>query len=229
MDDLSPTARAALRRYHAAAGLEEPARERVWQAIEGSIAQEPIPLRRRGRVAAGVAVIVALAATVVFAVCDVRGRLGESRRAEVDAAAFEAKAKAERAARLVAPAASAGAKREAVVEDVVVPRPQRRGGTRPTETATVERGLAAEMEWLRAARAAIDGGDAEAALRALDGHAREFVAGQMLEDRKRLRIEALCLLGRGDEARAEIAAFLREHPGSTYTGRVRGLCPAPEF
>lgn len=222
MDDLSPTARAALRRYHAAAGLEEAARERVWQAIEGSIAAEP-RARGRGRVVAIGAAIVGLAATVVFAVCDVRGRLADSRRAEVDAAAFATEQKQEEvAARRVAPAVVPVVSSEAPVEP---PRPQRRAVT-AAATKEEERGLAAEMAWLREARAAIDGGDPEAALRALAGHAQEFKnSGQMLEDRERLRIEALCRLGRGEEARAEIAAFLREHPGSTHAARVRGLCP----
>ncbi|HEY0135700.1 MAG TPA: hypothetical protein VGB85_16565 [Nannocystis sp.] len=77
---------------------------------------------------------------------------------------------------------------------------------------------------MRQARAAIDAGAPEAALRALDKHAQEFAAGQMLEDRLRLRIEATCAVGRAEQARAQADEFLRDHPGSPHAARVRELC-----
>ncbi|MFY0534707.1 hypothetical protein [Nannocystis pusilla] len=86
-------------------------------------------------------------------------------------------------------------------------------------------GLAAEMELLRRARATLDGGDAGAALQDLAAHERAFAAGQMLQDRLLLRMEALCALGKGRQARAEAAVFLRTYPGSTHTARVQTICP----
>lgn len=86
-------------------------------------------------------------------------------------------------------------------------------------------GLAAELELLRRARATLDGGDAGAALQDLAAHERAFAAGQMLQDRLLLRMEALCALGKGRQARAEAAVFLRTYPGSTHTARVQTICP----
>ncbi|MBA3545749.1 MAG: hypothetical protein H0T76_04630, partial [Nannocystis sp.] len=94
--------------------------------------------------------------------------------------------------------------------------------------APAEPGLAAEVALLRQARAALDDNDPEAALRALGEHANDFRTGQMLQDRQRLRIEALCALGHHEAARAEAETFLRTYPDSTHTARVRTLCRDPQ-
>lgn len=240
MDELSPIAREALRRYHTAAGLDPAARARVWRDIDASLACEPpraAPVRRL--VAASL--LTALAAALVFAVCDVRGRLGETRRADSGAAVYEVSPATDRPAEPRVPAAIEAAP-PVVAPPVVAPplvapplaapgpalrpsRPPEGGSAGASDGApAAEPDLAAEVALMRQARAALDRGDPDAALRVLAEHAQDFAAGQMKEDRLRLRIEALCALGRRDRARAEADAFLRDHPGSTHTARVRGLC-----
>jgi hypothetical protein len=218
MDDLGRDAREALRRYHAGAALDPTAHARVWQRIEQSMERdEAAPARRGSGRFIIVPILVGLAAGIL-AICDVRGRLEESRR--VDAAVYQAAPGSVETLRPRAPAAPAS-----VVHEPAPPpaRPSRRIGAPPV-TSPGDRGLAAEVAYMRQARAAIDAGDPGAALRALDEHAREFAAGQMLEDRLRLRIEATCALGREEQARAQADEFLRDHPGSPHAARVRELC-----
>lgn len=237
MDELSPIAREALRTYHSAAGLDPAARARVWREIDVSLACEPRRIGwRRERVVAA-SIVTALAAALVFVVCDVRGRLGDTRRADSGAAVYEVAPGSERpvergtaAAVEEAPAVEARPVTPAVEAPrpaMRASRPSREGGGTSTG-ASVEPDLAAEVALMRQARAALDRGDPEAALRVLAEHAQGFAAGQMKEDRLRLRIEALCALGQRERARAEADAFLRDHPGSTHTARVRGLCREDE-
>lgn len=222
MDDLSPSARAALRTYQAAAGLGPAAHARVQQRLDESLdALEAPPVARRRPIAV-ISLITAIAAAALFAVCDLRQALTESRRVDAGAASHDAPPAPPHTADVQAPARTPAASPPA--SPPATPRPPRVPAHTPTPA---ERGLAAEVAYMREARAALDRGDPASALHPLDAHAQEFPAGQMLEDRERLRIEALCALGRGDEARAEIDAFLRDHPSSTHTARVRGLCPGP--
>lgn len=234
MDELSDTARAALRRYHDAAGLAAAARTRVWRDIEESLACRPIDLERRRsdrrrHVVAG-ALVTALAAAVLFAVCDLRGRLAGPPRSDADAAVYESPPATPRAAEPRAPETVTTSVdiAPASVDSPATPvraQPRRREATNVGTTEGAD--LAAEVALMRKARGALDDGDPAAALGALADHAERFAAGQMREDRLRLRVEALCALGRGEQARAEADAFLRDHPGSTHTARVRSLCREP--
>lgn len=88
-------------------------------------------------------------------------------------------------------------------------------------------GLAAEAEALARAQAAIQGGEAEAALVELAGYARRFPQGALHEEHDALRAIALCAAGRSREGRGEAQAFLRARPGSALAERVRGACLAP--
>lgn len=225
MDELSPTAREALRRYHSAGGLGPAARVRVWRDIEETLLVEPPRAASRRRPIVAASLITALAAGLLFALCDVRGRLGDARRVDSGAAVYEAAPTTDRPAELRAPPAieppppadPQPAAPEPASRPTRPPRPS--DGVRPAEPD-----LAAEVALMRQARAALDRGEPDLALRVLGEHEQRFAAGQMTEDRLRLRIEALCALGRRDLARADADAFLREHPGSTHTARVRGLC-----
>ena len=46
----------------------------------------------------------------------------------------------------------------------------------------------------------------------------------LVEERKALRIQALCAAGKAPQGRAERAAFLRDHAGSAHADRVRAAC-----
>ncbi len=221
MEAPSERARAALRRYHDAAALTPAARDRIWHDLEASLASgatiddaPPARPRRRARVAIA-AVITTLAAAMTIAVCDQRMRPGEAARRGDGAAIYAATPGESQATSRRAPGP------ETVPAPITGPPPP---PTRPRRAASGAEDLAAEVALLRRARAALDDGDPDAALRILGEHAREFPGGQMQEDRQRLRVEALCALGRGEQARAEADAFLQQYPGSTHGARVRNLC-----
>jgi len=61
--------------------------------------------------------------------------------------------------------------------------------------------LAAELALVSKAKQQLRSGRAADALRVLDEHARRFASGQLGAERDELRVEALCQLGRDDEAR----------------------------
>ena len=82
----------------------------------------------------------------------------------------------------------------------------------------------AEAAILRNADAALKRGDAQGALALVDQHARQFPNGILAEERDAERVVVLCALGRTDEARAAGAAFLRAHPRSPQTSRIRASC-----
>lgn len=85
--------------------------------------------------------------------------------------------------------------------------------------------LEAENRLLREAHGALQKGDADKALALLDERAEGNAGGQLREERAAARVLALCKAGRGAEARARAAEFLRANPRSPHADRVRGACP----
>lgn len=75
-------------------------------------------------------------------------------------------------------------------------------------------GLTAERELLAIARTAVARGQGDAALSALDRHARQFPRGRLAEERESLRIQALIAAGRKDEAKDRAKDFGQRFPGS---------------
>lgn len=100
-------------------------------------------------------------------------------------------------------------------------RPSASAGDAPPRDPLVD-----ETQELREAHGALQSGDPQKALKLLDEQATTYAGGQLREEREAARVLALCKLGKQDEARAKIADFLRDHPGSPLEGRVRGGCPA---
>ncbi len=94
----------------------------------------------------------------------------------------------------------------------------------PTLEARTDR-LRAEMALIAAARAALQRGQPAQALRSLQQHAESFAQGQMVEDRRALRVEALCALGKPRQANAEVRTFVEAFPASAHIARLRALCP----
>ncbi|MEC7524887.1 MAG: hypothetical protein VYE22_33715 [Myxococcota bacterium] len=92
------------------------------------------------------------------------------------------------------------------------------------EAAPSASSLAAEVALLRRAQAAINQGDADAALRILAEHASQHPSGVMAAEREAARVVALCRAGREAEARAASARFLRAHPQSPLRARVQSAC-----
>lgn len=96
----------------------------------------------------------------------------------------------------------------------------------PSAPPAADATLHAELALLRPARKALRNGDHARALRLFDDHARSFPRSVLAPERNLGRIEALCGLGRRQDAKRAIDAFGREHPGSPLSKRVRDACPA---
>lgn len=220
MQELDPAARELLRRYRANVGLNPPARTRVSQRLDASLAavQEPITRPRRRRIAITVALFASFAA-VLIAICDLRARLAAT-GSDGPAAPY-----------VMPPPATRPVVPRAVVDDA--PPPQVLpvvGGVESSPRRSTPRatsGLAAELELLRRAQAALDGGDPGGALRLLGEHVQSFADGQLQQDRDLLRIEALCARGDTRAAQARAGDFLRAFPGSTHAAMVRTICAGP--
>jgi hypothetical protein len=82
--------------------------------------------------------------------------------------------------------------------------------------------LREEIELLAEVTRALDRGDGAAALARLDGHVS--ADRQLLAERQAARIKALCLLGRGREARVAAVDFLRAHPTSVQREGIERSC-----
>lgn len=83
--------------------------------------------------------------------------------------------------------------------------------------------LRRERQLLDIARTAVARKDGTAALDAVGRHARDFPQGRLTEEREALRVQALLLLGRKDEARKRAEDFKDEHPESLM---LPGIAPA---
>ena len=81
--------------------------------------------------------------------------------------------------------------------------------------------LAAERTLLETARTALTRGNASEALDALSRHERLFAHGELAEERESLRVQALLLAGRREEARAAAQRFEAKYPKSLSIAAVR--------
>jgi len=242
MDEQSTTASDLVRAYRRRT-LDDGARARIEARLAASIAAPapvvgPAPPSRSRILLAGV-VALAAAAALVLAL----RRWGESsieRPAPSDRgqAPYEHREDADPQPVLdsdPAPAAAVdtGAEVVATTSSAPVaappatsrPAPRSPGKTDATVTTGEDTSLSAELAIVRRVRAALERDDATAALAAIAEHERRFATGQLVEERKSLRVEALCRAGKPAQARAEATTFLREHPGSAHADRVRAACP----
>lgn len=91
----------------------------------------------------------------------------------------------------------------------------------PTDT------LAAEAALLGQARRALNEGDPASARAILSRHASEFPDGRLAIDRRAVWVRMLCAAGEPAQARRELQALLREHPGAPAAVAVRDVCAVP--
>jgi outer membrane protein assembly factor BamD (BamD/ComL family) len=87
--------------------------------------------------------------------------------------------------------------------------------------ATRDLDLARERSLLGTARTALAKRDGAGALAALDRHAREFADGRLAEERESLRVQALVLQGKREQAEQQADAFQKKYPTSLLKGAVR--------
>lgn len=84
--------------------------------------------------------------------------------------------------------------------------------------------LARENTLLRSAAKAASAKRFGEALDATNQHATEFPRSPMTDLRQALRIESLCGLGKTQQARGEIHAFVTANPGAPMVGRINRAC-----
>jgi hypothetical protein len=86
--------------------------------------------------------------------------------------------------------------------------------------------LAEELALIKRAQASMRSGDAAGALTLLDQHQHRFPRGALGPERSALRIQALCALGRGAEARTLFQRLEAASPSSPHLGSLKRSCPA---
>lgn len=85
-------------------------------------------------------------------------------------------------------------------------------------------GLSEEVALLSRAETELHAGRPAKALVALAEHQRKFPRGALAEERTAARIQALCALGRNDEANAQLRQLLHISPNSALEERARQAC-----
>jgi len=99
--------------------------------------------------------------------------------------------------------------------------------SRPVELQKAPRsrdGLAEEVVLLSRAQTELRAGRPANALLALNEHQRKFPRGTLAEERTAARIQALCALGRTDEANAQLKQLASISPNSAHQERARQAC-----
>jgi hypothetical protein len=209
MSELSPETRALLASLASSHDPPPEAAARVRAKVEARVASPPAPQRWPWIV--GVSAVLLIAAALL------------ARRPPPQVAPTVPPA------RLATPA-PAEVVREVPVAPVAAPTDA--PVATPTATPTVARprrvetgdDLAGELLLIQRAQRALARGDGEAALEALDEHARVHPHGRLVEERQAARVLGLCAVGRADEARAAATRFLARYPASAQAARVRGAC-----
>jgi hypothetical protein len=87
--------------------------------------------------------------------------------------------------------------------------------------------LMVERELLQQASDALNQGDPNGALAALNRHAQLFPDGVLAEEREAERIVVLCTLGRPSEAKTAADHFVARYPRSPSIVRIRSSCAGP--
>jgi hypothetical protein len=87
--------------------------------------------------------------------------------------------------------------------------------------------FADEAQLLQRIYAALKRDDPRAALRLVGEHRRRFPAGQLVQERLAVEVEALCRSNQTSRGRSKAAAFEAAYPGSTHLARVRTACDRP--
>lgn len=243
MDEPSPTACDVLAAYRRRRTLDDDAQARVQARLAVSIATHASAVRRESRRRIVIAGLVALAAAAAI-VLAVRGMRSQPVVAERDdrgqapyqhigddhgAAVDDATPPPSDASRSLPAPASPPAVAPAPVVTATTgdgePRRDTASAEPPADAASGDASLAEELVLVRRIRSALALANTDAALAAIAEHERRFASGQLLEERKALRIEALCAADKAPQARAERATFLRDHAGSAHADRVRSACP----
>jgi hypothetical protein len=96
----------------------------------------------------------------------------------------------------------------------------------PANAAVIDDALREELALIARANTALRLEHPADALRALDEHAQRFEHGMLNEERRGLRVLALCALGPNQAALDARATFLRSAPNALLAPKVRAACSA---
>jgi len=116
------------------------------------------------------------------------------------------------------PSDDSGAPRLATPEGVSRPLDAQKAPARSRD------GLTEEVELLSRAETELHAGRPAKALVALAEHQRKFPRGALAEERTAAKIQALCALGRSEEANAQLRQLLHISPKSALEERSRQAC-----
>ena len=95
---------------------------------------------------------------------------------------------------------------------------------RPSSVRVASDSLPEEVRLLSKAERQLNAGHADDALRTLGEHERRFPDGALAEERLAARVQSLCALGRGADAKAELRKLARTYPESAHLDRARRFC-----
>lgn len=205
--------------YRDATTPTEAEQGRLWQRIGVGVATPAAAASSGMRIVLGVALLAGTGAIVAAA-----GRPNSNQSEQRDAITI---AGAEPSARVMTPSPALppphiGAAPRTFAPERTEPAPRNDRG--PAATSAVDDAFARELALLQRARVALGRGDAEGALGVLAEHERSFPTGALVEERRAVRIIALCDAGKAPQGRAEARNFLAAHPSSTLAGRIRSAC-----
>jgi len=120
-----------------------------------------------------------------------------------------------------APASAASA----AASPLVAPRDGANRSAEPARAVTRSHdGLAEEVALLSRAETELHAGRPSQALVAIAEHQRKFPRGSLAEERTAAKIQALCALGRNEEANAQLRQLLHISPKSALEERSRQAC-----
>jgi hypothetical protein len=140
-------------------------------------------------------------------------REASPRAPEVKAPAIAVAVSAERSAPL-----QSGATMSASPTASVEPEPARSAGRRQSDR------LAQEVAILARATSELHAGHAANALKSLDEHRRKFPNGILAVERRAAHAQALCMLGRRDEAQRDLDRLAKSSSQSLNAARARQAC-----
>ena len=84
--------------------------------------------------------------------------------------------------------------------------------------------LGQEVQILSRAERELHNGRPDLALKALDEHQRRFASGALVQERSAARVQALCALGRTQEAKVESIKLKRSSPNSPQAAPIASPC-----
>lgn len=220
MSHLSPEGEKLVRAGRAALRPSNADRERVFQALlpqlgsngaQGMNQPSSAPAAASGTIAKAAAVLVAISVAGGWIFVALRSETPPARLAESAPVTSDAVPQGH-----VDPAPESA--------PLAAPRAQPSDEKRAPTAARSADSLAEEVAMLSHASTELHAGRPAAALAALDEHRRKFPRGLLAQERTSARIQALCALGRMNQAQAELARLARMSPDSPHLARARKAC-----